>query len=192
MIQSKFIPNQNRVYLNRYDTKGSYYVNFHKEYTYDIIDDMTSGEMKVYFYLCSQVPDTYNGVKNQNCKRLAPFALSPQAIKNKYPSMDIKTIRNGIEKLIQKGFIKELSPGIYQFDDIPLKYRSQTIKEHEELQNMTAEQSYALAHKQELENLVENNQEEINEDEELIYDWMLDEEIEEIKKRNAARRVKSS
>ena len=112
---------------------------------------MCAGELKVYFYLCSQIPNTYDGKNNPDCKR-GPFVLSPQAVKNAYPSMDIKTIQSAINKLIDKEFIKEIRPNLYQFDDLPLKYRSKTVQEHEEIEYITAEESYKLLHNEQIQN----------------------------------------
>lgn len=173
------LPNQKALYLNRHNTKGQHYVNFSIEDTYGIFDEMCAGELKVYFYLCAQVPNTYDGKSNPDCTR-GLFILSPQAIKNVYPSMDIKTIQSAINKLIDKGFITEIRPNLFQFDDLPLKYRVKTTQEYEEIEHMTAEESYKLLHKEQMQN---HTQKELNfnKQEELkIYDWMTEEEKEKI------------
>lgn len=170
------LPNQKALYLNRHDTKGKHYVNFSIEDTYGIFDKMCAGELKVYFYLCAQVPNTYDGKNNPDCKR-GPFILSPQAIKNVYPSMDIKTIQSAINKLIDKEFIKEIRPNLYQFDDLPLKYRVKTVQEYEEIEYITAEESYKLLHKEQINDYAQKELEYENQKEEKpIYDWMTEEE----------------
>lgn len=189
MKKTTTVPNQKIVFLNRRNTKGMHYVNFAIEDTYDVIDNMCAGEIKVYFYLCSQIPDTYDGKKNPDCKRQAPFALSTQAIKDVYPSMDKKTIQTAINKLIEKGFLTEIHSGLYQFDDLPLQYRVKTEQEYEEIQQITAEEGYKLLHKQQIgeaaQKVIKTNNPQQLQDKELgIFAWMTEEEKAAIRAKN--------
>lgn len=175
------VPNQKEVYLNRLNTKGRHYVNFSIEDTFNIFDDMCAGELKVYFYLCAQVPNTYDGKNNPDCKR-GPFILSPQAIKNVYPSMDIKTIQSAINKLIDKGFMTEICSNLYQFDDLPLKYRVKTEQEYKEINQLTAEESYKKLHEKQMIDHIQNELELSDSQEKSeIYEWMTEEEKEVIR-----------
>ena len=162
-------PNQLGCYINRKDRKNENYVLFIKEDTYNVLSELgTYGAVLVYYYLCSQVPHTYDGKRNPKSLSELPFGLSPQAIREAYGNQhDIKTYREGIARLIELGILKKFSENIYSFDDIPLKYRVKTIEEKEMLDKMSAEQVFNTAHKQQLEVFLEDENKNKNEDKEL-------------------------
>ena len=153
------VPNQLGCYINRKQRHGEQYVNFLTQETYEILGELkTYGAVLVYFYLCSQVPHTYDGKLNSDCKDKKPYGISPKAIKEAYGNIhDLKTYREGIDRLIQLGILKKVNGNIYQFDDIPLKYRIKTYDEYEEMQQMSAEESFKLMHKEQLQEALQNN-----------------------------------
>lgn len=142
MKESKTFENQKMCYINRYDSTMNY-THLLQGPTYEMLDNFTKGEFQVYFYLCSQVPHTVNGKQYDKNKRLAPYGISPEAMLQVYPNTDRKTLQRGIDKLIEDGFLTQLENNLYTFDNVPIEYRGQTVEEHEQLKEITAEQAYA-------------------------------------------------
>lgn len=153
------VPNQKVCYLNRKSKAGNEkYVNFITEPTYEILSELnTYGAVLVYFYLCSLIPHTIDGktYKTENGYALQkPYELSPTALQKVYPGHDINTFQNGINRLIELGILKQIQKNLYIFDDIPLHYRVKTEKEYNELQELSAEEAFQIAHKEQLKQLL--------------------------------------
>ena len=151
------VENQKSLFINRkLKKKNEKYVNLITENTYDIFAELgTYGAVLVYFYICSLIPHTYDGKvfvdeKTHQPIVTKPFELSPQAIRNAYGKHSIDMYRDGINRLIELGFIKQIKGNFYQFDDIPLKYRVKTMKEKEEMDNLDAETAFKLMHQEQL------------------------------------------
>lgn len=147
------VKNQKACFLNRKERQGEQYVNFLTHYTYDILNELnTYGAVLVYFYLCSLKPHTYDGKKkgNETLTYDKPYELSPKALKQIYPDHDENTFRSGINRLIEVGILRQIQGDIYLFDDIPLKYRVKTYDEMKEIQQMSAQDIYKMAHKEQL------------------------------------------
>lgn len=145
-------PNQLGCYINRKERHGEQFVNFITEDTYNILTELGSyGAVLVYFYLCAQVPHTYDGKNNSDCKDKKPFGISPKGIREAYGNKhDIKTYQDGINRLIDLGILQQIRGTTYHFDDLPLKYRVKTYEEKQELDELSAEEAFQIAHKQQI------------------------------------------
>ena len=154
------VENQKACFLNRKKRNGEKYVNFIADDTFNVLSELESyGAILVYFYLCSLIPHTYDGKLNSDYKNTVskPYELSPKAIKNAYVKHSINTYRDGINKLIEKGFLKKITDNLYQFDDIPLKYRVKTYDEKIKIDQLNAEQTFEIMHNEQLKNFNDDN-----------------------------------
>lgn len=163
------VENQKGCFLNRKKRTSEKFVNFIIDDTFNVLSELeTYGAVLVYFYLCSLIPHTYDGKLNTDYKTIAskPYELSPQAIKNAYGKHSINTYRDGINKLIEKGFLKKITDNLYQFDDIPLQYRVKTYDEKVQMDSITAEEAFKIMKKEQL-------QQEIKEEQKIHekYEW---------------------
>lgn len=163
------VENQKGCFLNRKKRTGEKFVNFIIDDTFNVLSELeTYGAVLVYFYLCSLVPHTYDGKLNTDYKNITskPYELSPQAIKNAYGKHSINTYRDGINKLIEKGFLKKITDNLYQFDDIPLQYRVKTYDEKVKMDSITAEEAFKIMKREQL-------QQEIKEEQKIHekYEW---------------------
>lgn len=126
------VSNQRCLFIDRRKTGGSIrYMNLDIEGTLNVVNDIkTVGGLKIYLYLCSQVPHSYDNEINVNRANQMPFEFSPVGIKMVYPDIDRKTIQRGFDELVELGIIVQRKNNIYQFKDVPLKYRTQTYEEY--------------------------------------------------------------
>lgn len=126
------VSNQRCLFIDRRKTGGSIrYMNLDIEGTLNVVNDIkTVGGLKIYLYLCSQVPHSYDNEINVNRANQMPFEFSPVGIKMVYPDIDRKTIQRGFDELVELGIIVQRKNNIYQFKDVPLKYRAQTYEEY--------------------------------------------------------------
>lgn len=151
------VENQKNLFINRkLKKKNEKFVNLITNDTYGIFADLgTYGAVLVYFYICSLIPHTYDGKvfvdeKTNQPIVTKPFELSPQAIRNTYGKHSIDMYRDGINRLTELGFIKQVKGNFYQFDDVPLKYRVKTMEEKEEMDKLDAETAFKLMHQEQL------------------------------------------
>jgi len=95
---------------------------------------LTLNGLRVYMYFMAQVPDTINNIKNEKNKRPSFFEISSSRIAEVI-GMDTKTAQRGIDELIKKGYLILRQGNLYQFIDILLEDKAQTIEEHEQVMN---------------------------------------------------------
>lgn len=124
-------PNQKLLYIDRRNTKGIRYMNLDTEGTFNVLSRIkNAGTIKVYLYLCAQVPHSYEGRPNDNRFGNAPFEFSPAAVEKIIPGIDRKTVQRGFNELIELGVIEQRKNNIYQFHDVPMEYRPKTMEEY--------------------------------------------------------------
>lgn len=132
-------PNQKKIILNRSSLdskKGKVIIDA------DLImlasSKLNLAGLRVYLYLLTIVPDTYNGIKNEKNTRIKEFELSPQAIENKY-NIDHSCIRRGISNLIDKGYLIPMPnfSNTYQFIDILPEDKTLTPEDAEKIYTYT-------------------------------------------------------
>lgn len=190
----KTVENQRVLYYNFTPvemSEGHHWVAFQTEELFATFEELSYSQFKVLSYLMSLVPHTNNGQKNTKNTRSRPYSLSPVAI-GKALNMHRDTARDAINALIEKGYIIHQKGNVYYFDNRPYDKRSKSIKEYEETKEiMSAEEVYKQIHTKQVQDFMNLSQEiiENNQNEEPIYDWMLEDEVKEIEKRNAARRT---
>lgn len=128
------VPKQKIVLINRTTPAQEKYFKIDQELYFLAASRLNKSGLLVYMYFIAQVPNTWDGIKNQSNKRAGAYEISTRHISEVINS-DIKTATRGIEDLINNGYLKLLKGNLYQFIDILPEDKTQTIEEYEELQD---------------------------------------------------------
>ncbi len=121
----------------------------------------TFNGMDAYIYFASRIPHTYNFIKNPDNKNERPIEISPQAMSNE-TGIDRTSCQRGINKLIEKGYLKLIRGNTYQFIDILDEDKVQSPTEHQQVlkYEVTLEESMLIGQntrQEQLKQIAENN-----------------------------------
>lgn len=132
--------NQKVMWIDRHDAGATNYIKIGDLDFFSAYKRLTYVGIGVYMYICCQVPNSYDGKKNEKNNRPRPFELSPQAIAN-FTGMARSSVQKGIQNLVENGYIYCIDEemNLYQFIDILPEDRGQTIQEHESIKQYSLE-----------------------------------------------------
>lgn len=123
-------------YIDRQHAPKKNFICLSNELFFDAFNRLNKSGIGVFMYLCSQIPNTYNGEINTENTRRAPYELSPVAIHNA-TGMPITTARDGIQNLIDSGFavLENKDWNIYTFYDVLPENKSLSVEENERVEH---------------------------------------------------------
>ena len=138
------------IYINRTPvdmTAGHNFVAYETFELFNLLDQLTLTEFKIFNYLVALNPNTING--HQNPKGPSkPFKLLPSELHKAYPATSAQTFKLAINSLIEKEILRPTKlPNLYTFDNRPMKYRSKTVAEANEIYELSAEEAYRGHHR---------------------------------------------
>lgn len=133
---------QKTMWIDRHDPGAINYIKIGNLDFFSAYNRLTYVGVGVYMYICCQVPNSYDGKKNDKNNRPRPFELSPQAISN-FTGMPRSSAQKGIQNLVENGYIYciDSEANLYQFIDILPEDRGQTLEEHELVKQYSLEDS---------------------------------------------------
>lgn len=128
------VPNQKLTLIHRSEIpKGNNFISIQSEKFFIAKKRLTPTGFSLYCYFLTLTPDTYGGEINEKNKRKAPFELSSSRIKDVILAEDTRTVENGINDLIKKGYLILERGNLYSFRDTLPEDRSMTVEENEEV-----------------------------------------------------------
>lgn len=124
--------NQKITFIDKTSPPDKKYFKIDHELYFSAAERLSKMGMICYMYFMSQVPHTWNGIKNKDNNRNAPYEISTAHIAE-ITGISGSSAKNGIADLIKNGYLKPLKGNLYQFIDILPEDRLQTVEEHEEI-----------------------------------------------------------
>lgn len=125
---------QKTMWIDRHDPGSANYIKIGDLDFFSAYNRLTYVGIGVYMYICCQVPNSYDGKKNEKNNRPRPFELSPQAISN-FTGMPRSSAQKGIQNLVEQGYIYciDEEANLYQFIDVLSDDKGMTPKEYEKV-----------------------------------------------------------
>ena len=133
---------QKIMWIDRHNAGTANYIKIGDVDFFSAYNRLTYVGIGVYMYICCQVPNSYDGKKNEKNNRPRPFELSPQAVSN-FTGMPRSSVQKGIQNLIDNKYIYCLDEkaNLYQFIDVLPDDKGQTLEEHELVKQYKLEDS---------------------------------------------------
>ena len=93
---------QKMIWIDRHEAGSANYIKLKDVDFFSAYNRLTYVGIGVYMYICCQIPNSYDGQKNEKNNRIRPFELSPQAICN-FTGMPRSSAKKGIQNLVENG-----------------------------------------------------------------------------------------